>query len=134
MISAGELDQRLTLQQRSTGVDLLGQESQSWSTVATVWAQAQPLRGRELFAAGQAQTEAEVRFRIRYRDDIEPTMRAVWRSRAHDILSVADVDGGHEVTELLCTTGARDGRAIVATGSDPVTYVEPGYVEPGYVE
>ena len=51
-ISVADLDQRLTLQRRNEGVDLLGQASGSWAAVTTVWGRARPLRSRELFAAG----------------------------------------------------------------------------------
>lgn len=110
MISAGRMDQRITLQSRAAGVDAHGQPSTTWADVATVWAQAEPLRGRELFAAGQAQSQVETRFRIRYRAGVVPTMRVLWRSAPHDIVSVFEPQAGREHLELLCSTGARDGR------------------------
>jgi SPP1 family predicted phage head-tail adaptor len=109
-LSAGEKDQYITLRQRASGVDSLGQESTTWNTVAQVWAQALPLRGREYFAAGQAQSEATVKFRIDFRTDVQPTWQVLWRSQAHDIVHVADVEGRRTVLELMCATGARDGR------------------------
>lgn len=109
-VAAGQLDQRITLQQRAAGQDSRGQESTTWSDVATVWASAQPLRGREFFAAAQVQAEATVRFRIRYRDGVVPTMRVLWRSQPYDINSVIDVDGGKHTLELMCLEGGRDGR------------------------
>lgn len=35
----GPLNQRVTLQQRASGVDALGQESSTWQDVATAWVQ-----------------------------------------------------------------------------------------------
>lgn len=109
-INAGHLRDRVTLQQRAAGVDAHGQESTTWEDVATVWAHVQPLRGREFFAAGQVQSQVDVRMRIRYRSDVVPTMRAVWRSQPHDIVGVIDVEAAKEALELMCATGARDGR------------------------
>lgn len=109
-LSAGEKDQLVTLRRRATGVDALGQESTTWETVAQVWAQALPLRGREYFAAGQAQSEASVKFRIDFREDVGVTWQVLWRSQPHDIIHVADVEGARTVLELMCATGARDGR------------------------
>lgn len=106
-----QLDQRVTLRQRAAGVDGLGQASGAWQDVATVWAQVQPLRGREYFAAGQLQAEVSVRMRIRWRAGVVPTMRADWRGVPHDIVSVVDVDGARVVLELMCAQGVRDGRA-----------------------
>ena len=61
---AGLLNQRVTIEQRSASVDTLGQGVETWSTVATVWAQAEPLAGREFLAAGSMLDRADVRFRI----------------------------------------------------------------------
>lgn len=110
-ITAGQLDQRLTLQSRAAGVDVLGQASGAWTTVAEVWGRARPLRSREIFAAGQAQSVADVEFTIRYRTDIGTTWRVLWRGVPHDITGAPiDVDGQRHWLELLATSGVRDGR------------------------
>jgi SPP1 family predicted phage head-tail adaptor len=104
------MDQRITLQQPAATVDALGQRTETWADLATVWAQAQPLRGREFFAAGQINSEASVRFRIRWRADVTGAMRVLWRGVPHDIESVIEPNGGREQLELMCATAARDGR------------------------
>lgn len=109
-VNAGQYDQRITLQTRDSGVDARGQVLTTWSDTLTVWAQAEPLRGREFFAAGQAQSQVEVRFRIRWREGIVSTMRVLWRSQPYDIVSVIEPKAGREYLELMCSTGARDGR------------------------
>lgn len=114
MINAGRLDQLITLQQRDTGVDTLGQESITWTDLDTVWAAATTKRGREYFAAGAVQAEAAVVFRIRYRADVllnSATLRVVWNGQPYDITEPPqDVDGQHVAIDLMATTGARDGR------------------------
>lgn len=111
MLNAGELDQRITVQTPASTVDALGQRTETWTDVATLWAQAQPLRGREFFAAGQVQSEAAVRFRIRYRTGIDGTMRVLWRGVPHAIVAEPmDVDGGKHTLELMCSAGIRDGQ------------------------
>lgn len=109
-INAGFLGERVTLQQRAAGVDSHGHPSTSWSDVAEVWAEVEPIRGREYFAAGQTQAPVDVRMRIRYRSDITPSMRAVWRSVPHDIVSVIDMGAQRVALELMCLSGGRDGR------------------------
>lgn len=108
--AAGSLDQRITLQQRVAGVGTLGQAAQSWTPVAEVWARAEPLRGREYFAAGQTQSEVTVRFTIRYRSGVTSGMRVVWRGQAYDIASVIEPQGARQVLELMCATGSGNGR------------------------
>lgn len=109
--AAGKRDQRITIQQRGSGKDLLGQASGSWAELVTVWAGAKPLRGREFFAAGATQSEATVTFSMLYRDDITSRMRVLWRGTPYDIVAEPiDVDGGRHTLELLCATGVKDGR------------------------
>ena len=108
--SAGNLDQRLTLRRRGSGVDVLGQESETWQTLAIVWGRAEPLRGREYFAAAQVQSETAVRFTIRYRTDLATSDHVLWRDQAHDITSIIDPGGRKETLELMCNAGVRDGR------------------------
>jgi SPP1 family predicted phage head-tail adaptor len=110
-ITLGQLDQRLTLQSRAAGADVLGQPSGAWQTVATVWGRARPLRSRELFAAGQVQNVSDVEFTIRYRSDVRATWRLLWRGTAHDITGEPiDIDGQRQWLQLLAATGIRDGR------------------------
>lgn len=105
------LDQQITIQQRAGGVDALGQASETWNAVYTsIWASAEPLTGREFFAAGQTQAEVTTRFRVRYRADIAPTMRVVWRGQPYDIVAVLDREGAKHMLELMCVSGGRDGR------------------------
>ena len=101
---------RITIQAPSTSVDALGQRVETWTDVATVWATTQPLRGSEAFSAGSVQSEAAVRFFIRYRADVNGRQRVLWRGVAHTIIAEpADVDGGGHTMELTCSAGIREG-------------------------
>lgn len=116
MINAGRMDQRITLQRRTTGVDALGQESTAWTDYATLWAGVTTKRGREYFAAGEVRGEAAIAVRIRYRPDVitlgSGALRLVYRGQPYDITEPPqDVDGQRAAIDLFCTTGARDGRA-----------------------
>lgn len=109
--AAGAMDQRITFQRRAAGQNALGEADGDWQDVASCWAQAQPLRGREFFAAGQMQQATDVRFRIRYRTDITHEMRVVWKGLPHELAGPPiDVDGGGHTLELMCIQGVRDGR------------------------
>ena len=109
MPDAGALDQRITLQARTASVDALGQGVETWTDVCTVWAKAQPLRGREFFAAGATQSETSVRFVIRHRAGLTGAMRVMWRGVSYALVAEPiDVDGGRHTLELMCSGGIRD--------------------------
>jgi len=102
-------DQRVTLKARSVVKDAVGQDTITWSTLATVWAQVQALRGREFFAAAQTQQEHSIKVRIDYRADVDLTMRLEWRGQGYDITGVVPV-GRNDMLELICLAGVKDGR------------------------
>ncbi len=114
MYDAGRFDQRITFRRRVASVNGYGENAYTWEDLPTqpeVWAQAEPLRGREFFAAAQAESEVTVRFRIVWRADVDATMQVLWRGVAHDISSEPiDPNGAKEVIELMCVAGVRDGR------------------------
>lgn len=107
---AGALEHRVTLQQRVAGVNALGQATQSWAAIVDVWAAAEPLRGREFFAAGQTQSEVTARFTIRWRQGLTSAMRVVWRGQPYDVLAVIEPNGQRQLLELMCAQGVGDGR------------------------
>lgn len=112
MISAGRLDQRITLQQRVDSVNAYGENEPTWADVATVWASADTKRGREFFAAAQQQAEGPVMFRIRWRDGVHERMRVLWRGQPHEIAAPpVDAFGAKDSLDLYCVAGIRDGRA-----------------------
>lgn len=110
-MQAGQLNQWVTVQAPSSSVDALGQRVETWADVFEDWAQAQPLRGREFFAAGAMQSEATVRFRLRWRAGVAANMRVVWRGVAHAIVGEPiDVDGRQRWLEIMAAAGIRDGQ------------------------
>ena len=111
-LTTAELNRQISIEQRSDVPNTLGETIPTWSVLhSALWAQKQPVRGREFFAAGQMQTPADVRFRIRYRAGITAAMRVVDNGEPFDIVGEPiDVDGARITLELMCTAGVRDGR------------------------
>lgn len=114
MLNLGRLDQRITLQRRVPNQRPSGENKYTWENLPTrpeEWAEANPMKGREYFAAMQMQVEDPVAFRIRYRADLDATMRILWRGQAHDIAaSPVDTRGLTEELWLYTVAGVRDGR------------------------
>jgi SPP1 family predicted phage head-tail adaptor len=112
-ISAGSLDQLVTLQARSAGQDARGQASDTWVDVATnVWARVAPRRGRDFFAAGQEQATFDCTVLLRYRTDITASMRVLWQGQPLELVGEpVNVGGAGVYLELLCVRGPRAGAA-----------------------
>lgn len=110
-VTAGRLRWRISLQQRSDTINARGEAVPTWTTVASMFAEMQPLRGREFLAAGQMQAPVDVRFRVRYRPGITAVQRVLCDGVPYEIVGQPiDVDGVHRTIEIMCTSGVRDGR------------------------
>lgn len=104
---AGRMTERVKLLSKSVTRDALGGEVITWVEEAEVWSEAMPLTGREFFAAQQAEEAADIRFRMRYRTDINATWRLEWRGLRYEIVAPpADLEARKRVTELTCRTVA----------------------------
>ena len=65
-IGAGTLGRRIKIQRPSTVKDSLGAPSRTWIDVATVWADIQPLSGREAVIASRISAELTHQITVRY--------------------------------------------------------------------
>lgn len=102
-MKAGKLRHRVTIQNKGTPArNSYGEEVITWATEATVWAEVDPLRGREFLEARREGAEVTTRIRVRHRDGITPSMRVVWGSHTYDILSVIEVEGREREIHLMC--------------------------------
>jgi len=97
------MHERIELQARSVTRDAYGAETPVWTTVHTVYAEAQPIAGREFVAMRQAQSDIDIRFRIRYVPGIDTAMRVLWRERTYPIRSALNVGARDAELELLCS-------------------------------
>ena len=99
-LRAGLLDRRVALERRVDVVDVSGQAVSHFVQVASVWARVEPLGGREGFGQQQWVATGDVRFTVRWRDDVTPLHRVIHDGREFDVVSVAE-DGRHEALLIV---------------------------------
>jgi SPP1 family predicted phage head-tail adaptor len=114
LVRSGDLNRRVTLQQRSTSQDSFGERSQTWLDVMTVWAAIEPLSGRELELAQKLSSEVTHRLTVRYQSSLTDTravagMRALYKSRIFNIQAAMNEDEANVRIHLLATEGLNDG-------------------------
>ena len=110
MLPAGQLRDRVTIQQPVRVRTAMGGTEDTWQDVTTVWASVRQPSSNELFAAAQQQALVEHVVVIRYRTGIAANMRVMWRGRALDIVGEpADMDGTRRELRLRCVSGAKNG-------------------------
>ena len=103
-MNPGDLRNQITIQQKALPVaqDSTGQETPTWSTVATVWASIEPLRGQEFLEATRLQADIDVRIRIRYRPGLKPAMQVLHDNRILQIMAIIHVKEHRRELQLMC--------------------------------
>lgn len=102
----GELSRRVVLEQLTRTPDGAGGATESWSTVATIFAAVRALSGSEGFVFDRMTGRATHEIIIRHRSDAKPTMRFRLGARLFEILAVLDEDGRRR--HLRCLVEERD--------------------------
>jgi SPP1 family predicted phage head-tail adaptor len=85
-VRSGDLDRRVGILALTTTQDTAGQEVESYSQIAEVWAEVVDLRGGEAFAAASVNSQMVTRFRLRWRTDITTEHRLRFDGRDYDII------------------------------------------------
>ena len=103
----GSLRHRVEIQQASLTTDGAGGHSESWSTLATVFAAIEPTGATSTFGANQRLERVTHRVTIRWRADVASGMRLVHDGRILDIRTVRDPD---ETARYLTLEALEEGR------------------------
>jgi SPP1 family predicted phage head-tail adaptor len=102
--AAGNLNQRIQLQQPSTAQDATGEPLTTWSDVAAVWAHVQDISGRQYVAAGGVQNAVQTQITIRYRTGLAPAMRVLHNGSTYRIEAILGQD--KRFLTLMCERSA----------------------------
>jgi SPP1 family predicted phage head-tail adaptor len=102
MINAGQLRERVTVQQATSTRNSLGESVPTWSNWQTVWASVEGVSAREALAAGQQEVALTHRVRLRFLPGLTQQMRFLWRSRTLEIVSLLEHNNFSE-HEAICT-------------------------------
>jgi SPP1 family predicted phage head-tail adaptor len=97
---AGDLRNRVELQEKQVTKSARGAELVTWTTVAHLWAAIDPLSGRESLDGKQEQSEIIHRMRIRYRPETVAVNRIKWGARLFDIQAVTHTQERRRETVL----------------------------------
>lgn len=89
----------------------VGKEVQVPKKLCELWADVNPIRGKEYLEAQKTVPEMQYKITTRYREGITPDMLVKWGERELNINSIIDISGREEHMELMCTERVKtDGR------------------------
>ena len=90
MISIGKFDERVEIKARVMTKNEFGEEVLTFQTLDTVWASVVPTSGNERFLAAAFYAEAQLKIRMRYRNDFDETAQIIWDDKTWYIIHIAD--------------------------------------------
>ncbi len=102
-MKAGQLRHRIVIEQPTQTKNAIDEVVLTWSTFCTVWAAIEPAIGQSYYAANQLESKVDGRVRIRYRDDLEPTMRIKFGDRILNIVSIVHPQENRRELHLMYT-------------------------------
>jgi SPP1 family predicted phage head-tail adaptor len=111
-MTPGELNKRVTLQQRGAGKDSSGAATHGWTNIigtgdGKVWARVRDMTGRQFIASTATQNEVTTEIRIRIRHGIAEKMRVLVGAEIYDIQAVLTRDD--RWIDMMCTKGLSNG-------------------------
>ena len=96
----GDLRHRITIQKFTIGVNENGFETEDWQDYKTVWASVSNLTGKEYYQAAAIQAEKTVKFKVRYFEDIDTSMRIVFKDSKYNINSIDNREYTNKYLEI----------------------------------
>lgn len=94
-MDAGRLDRRIVIKSRDAGTNSFGEPVDTWTTLATVWANVAPVSDGERWRAGETLAAKACRFTIRYSATVavvDPTYQITYDGRVWDIQGVKEIN------------------------------------------
>lgn len=98
----GQLKHRVTVKYLNSGQDDIGQPVQTWSDLASIWADIRHLNGSESLRADADSSIVKASIRIRRRTDVTPAMRVYHGSTIYEIKAVLPDEQNRERLDLSC--------------------------------
>lgn len=101
MIAAGKLNKRVIIQQLVAGQDTIGQPVQTWSALATVWANVLLKSGAQTIKGDADVSVVQASIRIRRRTDVTAGMRVLDGATVYDIKAVLPDEENRDRVDLV---------------------------------
>ena len=101
-IAIGDLRHRVTVERPLRTSDEGGAADITWQVVALVWAKVEGRGGQEPVRADTTVARGVTNITIRFRDDIDATMRIAHAGANYEIVSVTDADGHRRWLTCTC--------------------------------
>ena len=102
-VGSGAFNRSISIQKLVNTVDAMGGSAKTWTTYIKTWAHVDPLKGTEKPIAQQLYASNTSKFLIRYRpsQNIDTSMRILYRSRIYNIRNIIQPAEAHTTLQIL---------------------------------
>ncbi len=97
-----DLRHRITIQKQAASQDGAGGSIISWGDFKSIWAQIEPLSGRELYEAQRLSNRVTHKVTVRYLANLTPDMRVKHGVKIYKIISIVNLRELDTWMILLC--------------------------------
>ncbi len=91
MVMAGKLDREVEFQNVVESSNDYNEEVPTFSEAFKTFANVMELESKEDYEGQQKQVRADIRLKIRYREDITEESRFIYKDRTYDIVSIQEL-------------------------------------------
>ena len=91
MVMAGKFDREVEFQNVVEASNAYNEEVPTFSEAFKTFAQVMELESKEKYEGQQKQVRADIRLKIRYREDITEESRFIYKDRTYDIVSIQEL-------------------------------------------
>ncbi len=109
MPQLGTLTDRVQVRRRDTVAEVEGGHGTVYVPLATVWARVRALSARSSVLADAQAVAASHSVVMRFRTDLKPRDRLIYRGRVLDVLAAEDMNGRRAYLRCLCAEAAVTG-------------------------
>lgn len=105
-LKAADLNRQIEVLRRSETPDGMGGISETWATVATLWAKVSPVSASERAYAGRIEAMADFKMVVRFAGDADhnpiytPDDRIRYQAKIYGIVGVVDVKAARQWLEI----------------------------------
>ena len=102
-VGSGAFNRHITIQKLVTSIDAMGGSARNWADYIKTWAHIEPINSSEKIIAQQTYTSLMSKFLVRYRpsQNIDTSMRILYRSRIYNIRSITQPAEAHTTIQIL---------------------------------
>lgn len=101
--SGRRFNSRIIIQSATETKNALHEIEKNWSTVATIWANVEPMKTDEAFDADKVNARTVINVMTRARNDLTTSMRLVYAGANYEITGVSPYDA-RRATELTAVS------------------------------